>query len=132
VSPQNVEIVRAFYDAWVSEEFGRPVELLHPDVEYVNPERAIEPGTRRGRDEFQDAIGKAFEGWTNWQITPERFEAVGDRVAVVVRYSAQGRSSGVRVAGRESALWTVRQGLVVRYEWFQDPEDAVNAIGISE
>jgi hypothetical protein len=25
----------------------------------------------------------------------------------------------------------VRDGLVVRYEWFQDPQDAVNAVGLS-
>jgi ketosteroid isomerase-like protein len=131
VSARNVEIVRAFYNAWGREEFAGPVELLHSDVEYVNPEGAIEPGTRHGLDEFQDAIERAFEGWTNGQITPERFQAVGDQVAVVLRYSAHGRSSGVRVEGRESALWTVRDGLVVRYEWFHNPEDAINAVGSS-
>jgi ketosteroid isomerase-like protein len=57
-------------------------------------------------------------------MEPERLEAFGDQVAVAVRYSARGRSSGVEVQGRESALWTIRSGQVVRYEWFHAPTDA--------
>ena len=48
-------------------------------------------------------------------MEPEAFEPAGDNVAVVVRYRARGRESGVEVDGRESALWTLRDGKVVRY-----------------
>lgn len=56
--------------------------------------------------------------------------ADGDRVAAVVRYRARGWSSGVEIEGRESALWTFRDGKVVRYEWFHGPEDAFRAAGL--
>jgi ketosteroid isomerase-like protein len=128
VSSRNVEIVRGIYEAWAREDFTGPIELLDPDIEYVNPRGAIEPGTRRGLAEFQNAVQKVFEGWESWQMTPEHFQAVGDQVAVVMRYSARGRSSGASVAGRESALWTLRDGLVVRYEWFHGPEDAALSV----
>jgi ketosteroid isomerase-like protein len=80
-------------------------------------------------DAFGRAIEKLLEGWTSWQMEPERFEAVGDCVAVVVRYRAVGRSSGLVVEGCESALWTLRDGRVVRYAWFHDPDDAIAAAG---
>ena len=128
---RNVEVVRALYDAWAREEFPGPAELLDPEIEYVNPEGAVESGIRHGLGEFQRAIAKVFEGWATWRMEPERFESVGDRVAVVVRYRARGRSSGVEVEGRESALWTLRNGRVVRYAWFHDPGDAINALGLS-
>jgi ketosteroid isomerase-like protein len=35
----------------------------------------------------------------------------------------------VTVEGRESALWTVHDGRVVRYAWFHDPEAALKALG---
>ena len=129
---RNVEVVRALYDAWAREEFPGPAELLDPEIEYVNPEGAVEPGTRQGIGEFHGAIAKVLEGWATWSMEPERFESVGDRVAVVVRYTARGRSSGIEVEGRESALWTLRDGRVVRYAWFHGPEDALNAIGVSK
>ena len=33
---------------------------------------------------------------------------------------------------RESALWTLRDGKVVRYAWFHEPADALKAAGLSE
>ena len=33
----------------------------------------------------------------------------------------------VEVEGRESALFTLRDGKVVRYEWFHEPDDAYAA-----
>jgi ketosteroid isomerase-like protein len=49
-----------------------------------------------------------------------------------VHYRARGRGSGAEVEGRESALWTLRDGRVVRYEWFHEPTDAFQAIGVGE
>ena len=34
---------------------------MDPDIEYVNPEGAIEPGTRRGIAEFSAAVNKTYE-----------------------------------------------------------------------
>jgi uncharacterized protein len=127
----NVDVVQALYDAWARGEFPGPVELLDPGIEYVNPDGAIEPGVRHGLAEFRHAVGRVFEGWESWRMRPERFESVGDQVAVVLRYTAQGRSSGVVVEGRESALWTLRNGRVVRYAWFHGPDDALRAVGLA-
>jgi ketosteroid isomerase-like protein len=65
-------------------------------------------------------------------MEPEQFRAVGDQVAVVVQYRARGRGSGVEVEGRESALWTLRDGKVVRYAWFHGPAEALEAAGLEE
>ena len=66
-------------------------------------------------------------------MEPEEFRAVGDdQVAVVVRYRARGRVSGVEVKGRESALWTIRNGKVTQYAWFHEPADALEAAGLRE
>src|SRR5216683_2362323 len=80
VSQENVEIVRSFYDAWAREEFPGPPELMDPEIEYVNPSGAVEPGTRHGLDAFHREVEKVFEGWATWQMEPEVFEAAGDQV----------------------------------------------------
>jgi ketosteroid isomerase-like protein len=131
MSQENVEIVRSFYDQWTRDD-SPPIELMDPEIEYVNPAGAVEPGTRHGLDAFTKAVEKVFEGWEAWQMKPEQFESVGDQVAVVVRYRARGRGSGVEVEGRESALWTLRDGKVVRYAWFHEPGDALEAAGLRE
>ena len=132
VSEENVEIVWSFYDAWARDEFPGPIELMDSEIEYVNPAGAVEPGTRRGLAGFSEAVEKVFQGWETWQMDPEEFRVVGDQVAVVLRYRARGRGSGVEVEGRESALWTLREGKVVRYAWFHEPAHALEAAGLSE
>ena len=132
MSQENVEIAQRLYESWAHEEFPGPPELLDGDIEYVNPGGAIEPGVRSGLAAFTAAIDKLFEGWSSWKMEPERFSAVGDQVAVVVRYRATARTSGVEVEGRESALLTVRDGMITRYEWFHGPDDALKAVGLEE
>jgi ketosteroid isomerase-like protein len=132
MSEENVRAVRSFYDAWARAEFPGPIELMDREIEYVNPPGAVEPGTRRGVDAFSGAVEKIFEGWETWEMEPEEFSAVGDQVAVTVRYRARGRASGIEVEGRESALWTLRNGKVMRYAWFHEPADALEAAGLRE
>jgi ketosteroid isomerase-like protein len=132
MSEENVEVVRSFYDAWARHDLPGPAELMDPEIEYVNPAGAVEPGTRRGRTAFRRAVEKAFEGWETWQIEPEQFRTVEDQVAVVLRYRARWRRSGIEVESRESALWTLREGKVARYAWFQEPDEALEAAGLSE
>jgi uncharacterized protein len=132
MSQENVEIVRSFYDAWARHELPGPIELMDSEIEYVNPAGAVEPGTRHGLTAFSRAVEQTFEGWETWQMEPEEFRAVGHQVAVVVRYRARGRASGVEVDGRESALWTLRNGKVVRYAWFHEPADALEAAALRE
>jgi uncharacterized protein len=123
-----LDVVRAMYAAWNREDFRGLPELLDPDIEYVNPPDAVEAGTRRGRAAFTRALTKTLEGWETWQMEIEEVSAHGEDVAVVVRYRARGRASGVEVEGRESALWTVREGRVVRYAWFHGDSDASRAM----
>jgi uncharacterized protein len=128
MTAENIEVVRRVYESWSRGDVPGPVELLDPDVEYVNPGGAIEPGTRRGIAEFTGAVGKTLEAWEHWRVEPQRVEAVGDQVVAVVRYQARGRGSGIEIEGTESSLWTLRDGKVIRYEWFHGPEDAFEAV----
>jgi ketosteroid isomerase-like protein len=132
MSQENVEVVERLYEIWSQEEFPGGIDLLDPDIEYVNPEGAIEPGVRKGIAEFSGAVEKLREGWASWEMHPERFVSVADKVAVVIRYAARARSSDIALNGRESALLTVRHGKVVRYEWFHGPDDALKAVGLAE
>ena len=66
----HVEIVRGFYDAWARDEFP-PTELMDPEIEYVNPPGAVEPGIRRGITAFRAALENVAGGWASWWMEPE-------------------------------------------------------------
>ena len=72
---------------------------------------------------------KLLDSWEFWRAEPLETKAVGDQVAVLVRFRARGRGSGAEVEGHESALFTFRDGKVVRYEWFHGETGAFEALG---
>jgi hypothetical protein len=51
-------------------------------------------------------------------------------VVVLARYTATGRVSGVPIEGEHGYVWTVRDGLAVRFRWFQSHREALEAAGL--
>jgi ketosteroid isomerase-like protein len=127
MSEENVELIRQIYDAWDRGESARA--YIAGDVKYVNPVYAVEPGTRYGRNSFA-VIRSSYEDF-KLQIE-QLIDAGGDDVVVLAHYTGTGSSSGVRVAGEHGYVWTVREGLAVRFRWFQSHAEALEAAGLSE
>jgi len=51
----------------------------------------------------------------------------GDRVAVTLRNSGRGRTSGVPIEGRYHVVCTVRDGLIVSGREYATPDEAIAA-----
>jgi ketosteroid isomerase-like protein len=126
MSQENVELVRRIYEAWDQGESAR--EFIAADVEYVNPSYAVEPGTRHGRKSF----ALVRETYEDFESKIERIIDAGDEVVALAHYTASGTVSGVPVAGEHGYVWTVRDGLAVRFQWFQSHREALEAAGSRE
>jgi ketosteroid isomerase-like protein len=126
VSDANVALVRQLYEAWLRGASAR--EWIDPDLEYVNPPNAVEPGTVRGRE----TLGRWREAYEEFRIEPERIESAGDEeVVVLARVRTRGRGSGAVTETRQGYIWTVRDGKAVRFRWFRDPDEALAAAGLA-
>jgi ketosteroid isomerase-like protein len=126
MSEENVELVRRIHERWGREESIR--ELVADDLEYVNPTYAVEPGTRIGRDSF----GSVRETYPNFVFHPQRYVDAGDDVVVLGRYSAAGGASGIELEGDHGYVWTVNDGIAVRFRWFQSHAEALEAAGVPD
>jgi ketosteroid isomerase-like protein len=125
MSEENVALVRRIYERWDREESVR--DLVADDLEYVNPDYAVEPGTRIGRG----MLGSVRETYPDFTIHTERFIDAGDQVVVLGRYTASGGASGIELQGDQGYVWTVKDGLAVRFQWFQSHREALEAVGVS-
>jgi ketosteroid isomerase-like protein len=125
MSAKNVAVVRRIYEAWDREESAR--DFIASDVEYVNPSYAVEPGVRQGRASFR----VVRETYQDFRLAIERYVDAGDEdVVVLARYTASGRGSGVQLEGEHGYVWTIRDGLAVRFRWFQSHREAFEAAGL--
>ena len=125
MSEDNVALARRIYDAWNRGGFAD--ELLAEDIQYVNPHDAVETGTREGRGTFR----RFFDGFTDFSIELERLEPVGaDEVLAVGEISTHSRAAGVPMRIRQTHIWTFREGLAIRFKWFNDPQEGIEAAGL--
>src|SRR5262245_52851012 len=134
MSQENVEIVRRLC-ALLDEGDEAVWELVSPDCVLDFSRRLIEQVVLYGRDEIRAWLEREWEVWeggrTDWQ--PEELIDAGDKVLVFTRFGGQGKGSGARVEARVWNLWTVRDGMAVKWEYFgEDRGAAIEAAGLSE
>lgn len=132
MTEEKVEIIRRGYAEFAA---GRLAEYLdqfaHPDFELDMSNWGPAAYTYHGRGGFQRFLLALDRLWERFDIEPERFIVAGDRVVVIVRVEARGRASGVEVRAQYANTWTFSNGKVVKAEWFEDPEKALTAVGLS-
>jgi ketosteroid isomerase-like protein len=133
MSQQNVELVRHIYESGL---FDRdPEELLElatSDVEYVNPPYAVEPGVRYGLVAVAQAMRRFAEVWEKSRHELRELYDRGDIVVAAVSWHVRNRGSGMELVNEEAHTWTLREGRIARFEWGQDLESALEAVGLRE
>jgi ketosteroid isomerase-like protein len=124
VSEENLAVVRSIHAAWLAGE--RADDWMSRDIEYVNPDYAVEPGTVRGPEAFQ----RVYEIWADFRFEPERLLAAGPENVVAIGTAHAGPSSPIPVSGRLAYIWTIRDGCAVRFRWFRDVSEAIAEAGL--
>ena len=131
MSEENVARVRRAYEALGRRDTNSLMELLDPEVEFRNPEYAMEAGTRHGRDEFVKALERGWEVMDDIRYYIDRIVDEGDVIVVIGRFTARGRTGGVPVETAFGHVLELRGGRATSVSWFQDPAEALAAAGIS-
>ena len=134
MSQENLELVRRIYEEGL---FDRdPERVVHqfatPDIEYVNPPEAVEPGIRRGRAEVVAALRNSSELFDSSRHELHELFDRGDAVVAAVSFWTRSRRSGIELVQEEAHTWTLRDGRIVRLEWGRDLGAAVEAAGPRE
>ena len=130
MSQENVEIVRHIYEAGLMDRDPQELmKLATPDVEYVNPPYAVEPGVRRGLAAVARAMRAFGEVWESSRHELRQVYDFGDVVVVAVSWYVRGRGSEREIVNEEAHTWTLREGRIARFEWGQDLAKALEAAG---
>jgi ketosteroid isomerase-like protein len=105
-------------------------DLLAEDAEWVNPHDAVEPGTRRGAEEFNGAIASVFATWDDVHFETERVIANGDDVIALGVLRGHLHASGMEVSAPHGQIWTFRDGRVTRMRWLNTHRETLEAAGL--
>jgi ketosteroid isomerase-like protein len=116
----------------LSEERQLSRDLLAEDVEWVNPDDAVEPGTRRGADSFLQAVTSVFEGWEESVFEIERVIDRGEDVIALGTLRTRGRATGIEATVPHGEIWTFHAGKVARMCWFNTHAQTLAAAGLDD
>ena len=119
---RNLELVRAVYRALA--DGGSTEGLIAADAEYVNPPYAVEPGVRP----WSVALERLLEIYPTFALEPSEFVPVADDLLVVMAQARATGASGVSTTQSLVHVWTIRDGLGVRFHWFNDRDEAFAAV----
>jgi ketosteroid isomerase-like protein len=129
MAADNVEIVRAYFEAFESGELDRAARYLDPDVRWTNS-TLIDDETVTGRAAVRTYWDRILSTFPFVHDDPT-FSAAGDRVCVIVRLRAKGAASGIELAAPCGYALTLRDGLITESLFFGDPEEARRAAGVA-
>ena len=132
MSQENVELVRRIYDeGLIDQDPAWLLDLATPDIEYVNPPYAVEPGVRRGPAEVVRAMRGFAEVWDESRHELHELVDCGDTVVAAVSWYTRSRESENELNQEEAHSWTLREGRIARFEWGRDLKAALEAAGRS-
>ena len=133
MSQENVEVVRAAFEAWNRRDWEGAVKHAAPDAEF-DLSRALGPyrGVYR-LGQWRNLIEDFSRTFDSARIEAREFIDAGDHVLVPITFNMQGRD-GIEATAGGFHLWTIRDGAVVRWSYFQEDQwaEAVEAAGLSE
>ena len=132
MAQDDIERVRAAYDAWNAGNLEAALELSHPEIEVVQDPQIPGAVTVSGKEAFGRWLASFFETWESFEITPTEIRRIDDKIVVVGHVNARGKTAQIPVETDTAHVLTVRDGLAIRWESYTDPSEALRMLGLSE
>jgi ketosteroid isomerase-like protein len=135
MSRENIEVVRRIYDAAARGDSSAVLSLYDPEVEWSPDSRFGGLGGEavyRGHEGLRRFFREWHGAWETVEHSYGEMVDAGDHVIVRDTSRGRGRTSGVEVVGSQYAVWTLREGKVIRVEFFATRREALEAVGLRE
>jgi ketosteroid isomerase-like protein len=132
VSEENVEMVRRWIEAQNRDDLDAWLSGFAPDAEWHTSGRFADRGVYRGREGLVRYWSELQQDIEELSTSVSEIRASGDKVFVAATLTGRGRLSK---AGFEERAWLVAtccaEG-VERVEAYLDPDEALEAAGLTE
>jgi ketosteroid isomerase-like protein len=130
MSQENVQLARVAFEHFRASG-EPPLHLTAPEVE-VRDHDIMDGEEYRGHEGVVRWLSDWAMAWSQFTMEPVEFIDAGDRVVVVLRMKATGRSSGVSIDRLDAMVEQWRDGKIVRLDYYNDRAVALRAVGLDE
>jgi ketosteroid isomerase-like protein len=123
MTQQNVDLVRAIYDALGTGDIPGVGARMAADIEWYEAESHpyAEGNPYRGLDEILGGVFARLGGeWDGFAAVPEEFLDAGDTVIVLGRYRGTSRATGGALDAQFVHVWRIADGKAARFQQYTD------------
>ena len=132
MSEQNVDLVRAIYDAFAAGDVAGVVALMSPDIVWNEAENFpyADGNPYCGPDAILAGVfARLGSEWEGFAALPEEFLDAGDTVVVLGRYRGTCKATGLAMDAQLAHVWRVAGGKAVRFQQYTDTLQAARVTG---
>jgi ketosteroid isomerase-like protein len=129
---ENLRVVRGAIEAYLRGDEATMMAFTSPEVVATQFPDQLDVGDYRGRAELQRMMTEWVGSWEDWTIEPVSFEVADERVFVNAVQRGRGRESGAPMESGVTFVFTVRDGLIARWQMFHTEQEAREAAGGDE
>ncbi len=123
---RNLALLHEGTEAYNRGDLGFVVEHAAEDIEVFSHPDLVNPGTYKGREEFEGWMRSWQEAWSEITIEIRGVETIGDDYLVVDTWqTGVGAVSGVPVEMNLVQLIGIREGQISRFHLYPDREKAI-------
>ena len=133
MSEENLQAVRAGFDAFSRGDMPAFLDLVDPNIVFTPIPEAPDVQFFHGREGLLQGLAQyTTEMWEDFSVELREMRDFDDHVLASYRWCGRGPSSGIEVEVDVYALYTLREGTVVRCSLFTSEQQAVEAAGLPE
>ena len=130
MSEEDVALLVRFGEAFNARGFEGIMGFLHPEVEFHEPPEQPGATVFRGREAAREGFARWAATWAEQRSETRGLDVLPDgRVLAYTRERMVGRD-GLRVENDSGQLFTFRDGKILRWQVFWDPDNARAAAGL--
>jgi ketosteroid isomerase-like protein len=128
----DLEALQRIYERRSEGDWRAGQEALSEDVVFVADDPTTGRSTYHGPGGVTHYMREFLSSWRFVRHVAHEFVEKGDRVFVAARQMGAGKQSGVEAEQPMFAVWTFRDGKVIRLEHFRDRAAALDAAELQD
>jgi len=132
MSQERVDLFRASIDAFNRGDVAAWLATIHPDVNFAPIRTPIE-GAYRGHAGVRRFLADNRETFASFHLSYSDIRDLGDgRLLVIGTLHLRTRESGIETDVPTAAIATERDGLLIDWKDYGDPDKALEAAGLAD
>jgi ketosteroid isomerase-like protein len=132
MSQDNVEVVKAFFDAYNARNSEAMDRLLHPDAKMTTLSARGGLGGHWGQGTMERYFQQLDEAWADFRIDVEHYREHSYCVVALGVARGAGMSSHIEVASDFAVVFVVKDSQILLLDTYSDWKAALAAAGLSE